>query len=573
MKVTATNHLLPRPFRGRVTSRLFLGQFPTVNDFASKQPCGKTQILNRVDKLSEEGRTLEAKRLILANLSEFGETPALLWRLADIEDVLGNKDSAAKYLHDASKLAPENPEVLFAFIRALYRAERYAEAKAAIKNLTPELRQSPWIRAMTGDIYRLIGWPAHAAVAYGGLFSTPLRSVYYKIISWIACGAPFNIRHSSAWLFECIVEDNWNADSARNREVLSDFQLPPFQGGQQLVDELDTFLLMSLTVRLRLRHLRARSYRRPGMAGCLGFAWITAFVSFYAVEKPVEGLLESAFVAIVFAEITTIVISGITNMLNNLSIRGRYFIDSRYLWILAVLGILELWNTGPTPLAFLWILLIDVALTSAVWMGQFYKSLYLQSRLRRDDFRWFLTDRLLYVLKDVTRLSQQSWAHERARWISELEEVTWVLEEVYPRFVDTRDRIIRAELSDRARGAASYIRSIASTIAAPVDGSWSQVTSDLKHAIYAIISGEFGNLKTEDLRSLTRATPRFNSRTVALSRLIACLLVIAISIWVLWWTKDRQDIANAVTAVFAAVATGLTALLFKTGQKKDDNST
>jgi hypothetical protein len=505
-------------------------------------------------------------------MSEFGETPALLWRLADIEDMLGDKDSAVKYLQDASKIAPENSEILFAFIRALYQAQRYAQANIAIKDLPPELRQSPFIRAITGDIYRLVGWPAHAAVAYGSLFSIPWRSVYFKIFSWLVCGAPLDIRSSSAWLFECIAEDNWNAVSAKNRKVLSGFELPSGRGGHQLIDELDTFLLMSLTARLQLRDLRARSYRRPGMIGCLGFAWIAAFVSFYAIEKPVEGWLPSAFAAIVFAEITAIIIFGITKMFNDISVRGRYILHRKYIWILAVLGILELWNTGPTPFAFLWILVIDIALTSAVWMGPLYKSLSLQSRLRRDYFRWFLADRLLDVLKDVTRLGQQSSADERAHWISELEEVTWTIEEVYPRFLDTRDRIIRAELSDRAHGAASYIRSIASAIAAPVDGSWSRVISSLRNAISVFITGEFGNLETEDPRSRIGTIPRFSSKAVVLSRIIVCLLVIATSIWILWWAKDRQDIGNAITAVVAAVATALTALLLRPGQRKDDSS-
>jgi len=541
-----------------------------VDDNKTVELCNEARIETQITRLITEMRVLEARRLVLAAIAADGQTSFLLQRLAKIEEILGNYDSAVKYLTDALTLTPEDPEVLFEHSRALYKAGRYGEARNAIYKLTPYQRQNPQIRSILGATYRAIGWHAHAVEAYGSVFRLPWRSAYSRLVSWLACGTPISIRRSDAWTFECMVEDHYTEESTKRRGFLTGLHFPSESEGQRVIDDLDTFLIRDLTIRLRLQFLSARNVGRPALIGCLGFAWLIAFVAFYAIYKSELGLTAAAFTAIVYAEVTLPINIGITKVIRESALRGRLPVNPRYFWLLLILAVLELWINGPTLLAFLWVLVADVAGTSAIWMSPIYNYYYIRSSLLRDNLRWFLAGEFLDLLFEVSKLGRESRNRERAQWMSRLSQVAWILEGGYANHFGRQDRTIRAQIGIQAQKAASFARMIASSIAIPEKITWKHVVSDLKSGALAAISDDIGSLAPREGVHRVEAIPRLGGRVPKILKVAVGLGVLGASIGILWWSKDRQDVGLAIVAVITAVATTLTGLLLGSARGKSD---
>lgn len=525
----------------------------------------RARILSRVRELEAKGRLLEAKGIINIDISQNGPNPELIWRLAKIEEAQGNSEAVVRTLTDALTLKPGDPKLTAEYVHALYVEKRYSEARSTILELAPDMRQMPMNRATLGNVYRALGWHAHAVTAYGRLHGLSWRARRSRLASWFRCGAPLPVEASSAWVFESKVEDNWAAKCADRHSALNTLELTPGMDGSQILNALDDSLLQMLTVRFQLGVLTTRRVGRSGLLGFLGLAWFIAFTAIYSVEKHISDLVTILVASFFLAELAALIMATINEVATYFIASGRLRIKFQYIWwLVAYIGLVGLLPLRRISLAsFLWLLVVDVAVSSAIWMNPLYDALRSQARLRQQNLRWLLLDGFLSLLYDIAKSGNKSRSSQRAQWISLLEEMALTLERFFPRYLSSSDRVTRTLISERAQAAASSIRMMACSIATPKEGTWERIVSDLRHNVLAIAYGNFGALRPSPSGSPSRIMSKRRLTLMAVLRLTLALVVLGVLIGLLAFPPNQKEIGATIGAIIAGIVTALFALLLK----------
>lgn len=446
--------------------------------------------------LVARGDVIEAKRIATRSLAEKGPNVELLQEVAAIEDKQGEYSAAADHLVDALKLRQSDIQLARSCTKALYKSERYSEARSVVLEFPCELRRDPHIRAVLGDVYRAIGWHAHAVDAYGSLRDLEGRSRYLCALSWLNCGMPLHLHRSRQWNLECRIERSWSRKSAERRNVLHSLDIRKPDPARVSAD-LDSLLLRQLLVQHWLDRYDRATSNLWWWYGYLVLAWFVA-QPLLGYSQPGESLGSLVVPAILIAEIATAITLVLYAPVKRNMSEASHVRFIKRIWLGMLIVGVALITLGRTSWpGVVGVLALDIVLTSYLLMNSYYEFLAEDVNTRRKQPREFVLGNLLDLLNKVGGLDERNDFAERRRWMAVLEDCAWVVERCFPTYLKSRDSVIRRWVVGGARDAAAAVRMAACLIAMPGENTWDLLMTGLRHNTKAIVTGNFGALQPQ----------------------------------------------------------------------------
>ena len=170
--------------------------------------------------LITQGR-LDAAKKVLANMPDaITPAPSAIRLLAVIDAKQGKHEAAASHLREVYDLDPSNVISATEYAQALYRAERYSEAKATLEHMQ-NLSANKEAQANLVKVYSALNWKAHAVRATRGWRGLPARNWVEYSILWLRCGGPLTFWRSHTGKLETRAEEACAAKISQYSEELS----------------------------------------------------------------------------------------------------------------------------------------------------------------------------------------------------------------------------------------------------------------------------------------------------------------------------------------------------------------
>lgn len=530
-----------------------------VTDDDASDP-SSVELIYKVRRLGREGRTFEAKQTLIDALSRNGQSADLLQELAQIECALEDYADASMHLADAAALEPSNVAIACDRITTMMMAGLYGEAMSVVSRFPDKLKGEPSIRAILGDLYRAIGWQAHAVDAYGSRHDLPPRARYFRSLSWLRTGGPIRVCRSLMRARETSIEDTWNAKSIELHATLMTLDLPQRRDLSWIDMELDTCFLMTTRAEGWLGAAEDRTESRPLRLGYLGFTWLLALALVYIFGQPASGFGITALTALNFADVALIIIFALRFALNRLVPqpldKGHYLYNSWPLAV-AVIGLLpSVFARSHTLPAAAGVVAVIVGITYRVGPGSIDKWENKIAELAREYPREFALLNILDTLNGIADHDRRNSLRVRSRWVGNLRDAARSIERFLPRaFEEESDPAITGEIITEIADAAAAVRMLACRIAMPVEGIWDQIISDLRHNAIAMFLGHFGSLlpKQSSFADQTRMLRRRAVINMLVVGLASLLLIGVVAVLIVFRERTMANVAET-TAVTTFVA-------------------
>jgi hypothetical protein len=545
-----------------------------VTDYDVSNP-SSVDLLREVRRLGGEGRLFEAKRALVDALSRNGQRADLLQELAQIECVQEDYTHASMHLSDAATLEPSSVAIACDRVKTMMMAGLYSEARSIVSELPENLQAEPSIRAILGDLYRALGWQAHAVDAYGSRRHLPPRAKYFSTLSWLRTGGPISICHSLMRTEENSIDDAWNAKSIELHATLMTLDLPRRRDLVWIGMELDTCLLMTLGAEGRLSAAEERAGSPPLRLGHLGFAWLLALALIYIFWQPVPSFGTIAFLATFLTEAALIIIFVLRFVIDRLAAQPldkEYYLFGSWPILVVPIGLLVSVLEQPYTLsAAAGLVAVTVGIAYRVGLGSNDKWENKIAGFAREHPREFALKSILDTLSEIGDPDQQNNLRARRRWVANLRDAARSMERFLSRMFGELDPAIMGQIVTDIADAAAAVRTLACRIATPVEGTWDQLISDLRHNAIAIALGDFGSLLPKKSSSAdqvrTRRRAVINILVVATASLLLAGLV---AVLIVLRDRTMANIAEttAVTT-FVALLVGVLARPLQGGLRGD----
>lgn len=510
--------------------------------------------MSELCKLVSDDHLVKAQQVATDALEQYSDSPTLLSKLAEIESKQGHYSAAVKHLAAATKLDPSNHAITFEYALCLSRAGRESSALSFISSLPDDLRYRPSTRAILGDIYRSIGWHAHAIDAYGTLRELGWRARHNWLSSWWHCGGPLPIRHSSMWVLESNIYDLWTQKCSERHTMLEVIGLfnQPDQADRRA--KLDTSLLWLMSAEIQSGEVeRARTLLR-GRLGQFGLAWLVAAIIINGVGAGRLPLPIVAVTSFVLAELTSLAMIYLIGIARFVIKRGRRGQLGWATWLLVgYIGLSMIQIFGAITLAgLLGLLLIDIGIVTAVWLNPFYACLREIVRCRQRYLQDFILGNFLDLLIDMNDPHKIHEVLERKKWIAVLEDTAFAIERFLGRYINARDAAIREWISTCACKSASIVRLMACRVALPSQAKMEQLIEDLQQSVAAIASDDFNALPKPNRQHIKQRTSRRQRLMPNLVQVTVALALLVTPFVVLAAVKEKNMVQLMITAAITA---------------------
>lgn len=509
-----------------------------VTDYDASNP-SSVELLREVRRLGGEGRLFEAKRALVDALSRNGQSADLLQELAQIECVEEDYAHASIHLADAAALEPCSVAIACDRVKTMMMAGLYSEARSIVNGFPHKLQGEPSIRAILGDLYRALGWQAHAVDAYGSRRDLPTRAKYFSSLSWLRTGGPISICRSLMRAEENSIDDVWNAKSIELQATLMTLGLPQQRDLTWIGMKLDTCFLMALRAEGRLGAAEKRADSTPLRLGYIGFAWLLALALIYIFWRPVPNFGTAALLALYLTEVAVIIIFVLRFLVDRLAahpLDKEYYLYGYWPLEVASLGLLTSFLTQAYTLsAIAGLVAVIVGISYRMGLGSNDKWENKIAKLAREYPREFALNNILYTLNKIADPDHRNNLGARRQWVGNLRDAARSMERFFPRAFEELDPAIMGQISTDIADAAAAVRTLACRIATPVEGTWDQLISDLRHNAIAIALGNFGSLLpkqssfADQVRTRRRAVINIlvvATASVLLVGLVAALIVL-----------------------------------------------
>jgi hypothetical protein len=508
-----------------------------VTDCSAPDP-SSVELLREARRLGREGRLFEAKRALVDALSRNGQSADLLQELAQIECIEEDYARASTHLADAAALAPYSVTIACDRVKTMIMAGLYSEARSIVSGFPDKLQNEPSIRAIHGDLYRAIGWQAHAVDAYGSRRDLPARARYSSSLSWLRTGGPVSICRSLIRVEENSIDDIWGAKSIELHATLVTLDLPQRRDLTWIGIKLDTSFLLALRAETRLAAAEKRADSTPLRLGYFGFPWLLALAFIYIFWRSVSNFGTAAFLALDLTEVAVIIIFVLRFVIDRLAAHPfdkAYYLYGYWPLEVASLGLVTSFLVRAYTLpAIAGLIAVIVGISYRVGLGSNDKWENKIAKLAREYPREFALNHILYTLNKITDPDHQNNLEAREQWVGNLRDAAQTMERFLPRAFEELDPAIMGQIITDIADAAAAIRTLACRIAVPVEETWDQLISDLRHNAIAIALGNFGSLLpkhssfADQVRTRRRAVINIlvvATALVLLAGLVAALIV------------------------------------------------
>lgn len=524
------------------------------------------ELVLSVHRLVAEDRLFEAKLALVNALQENPQCADLLQELASIENKQGDHAHAAAHLADAVKLAPANTAIVRDHVETMRKSGLYSKARSTVGELPDELRSEPPIRAVLGDVYRAIGWHAHAFHAYGNRRGLPARARYYRFASWLRTGGPLRIYRSRLWATERVIDDVWWAKSTEQRATLTALDLPARQDISGIGPELDACLLRLLTARHRLEAARQRANSSIWQLGFLGLAWLLSLALIYIYSRPIPDFSTAAYGAFLLAEIAAIIIVSIDFVVRRYTaeLQNRLVFVWKRSLVVAFIGIavLYIYRTSVWS-SFAGLIAVVAGITYAMWKGPRYSWDDEITSLAVRHPREYILVNFLDALYEAGNLDKKNDLRLRTQWMTSLQNAAWAMERCLPHYFADYDPGIRGWIVKEATDAAGATRILACHIGLPKEGTWDQLMADLRHNARMVIMGDFRSLQPEGPSPSSQGRGGRQRAIINILLVAAALVLLVGLVGILLILRDETMVKVAETTAVTTFVALLAGVLIK----------
>jgi tetratricopeptide (TPR) repeat protein len=451
-------------------------------------------VLDRAQKLIDEDE-FPAAAEVLADGLALDPGVAVLARLAFVEELRGHDEAASARFAQARRRDPGNLDLVRDEAQFLTRLRRFRAALALLADLPEVDRRDPRIRVARADVYRTMGLPALARQAYGDPRSLDRYERRERRRDWWRAGGPLRLLLWKPLRFERRVVDSWRS-STRYLRVFDTLTWPAGFDPTEVRCRLDAHLQRSALMIERLWSIRWWLRRAVDA--------VTVVLAWYALLRLAGGVAPwraaavaaigtgAAFALYRFVFFRLIVSRNWYDFVLRDAPAGLVLIGAGYAltrlgdpgrdWWLVAGGVLI--AAAGMALGFL----IAMAPTVAWALLAFRRH---WGRSPRED----ILDELGEILDDLAEPGRRNDLEWRAWWAVRLERAAVATEKRLPASLALSDDTTRRWAAELARGAAAALRRMKRYLAAPVDGSWDRLASELRHEIVALTTGDLGKLR------------------------------------------------------------------------------
>jgi hypothetical protein len=315
----------------------------------------------------------------------------------------------------------------------------------------------------------------------------------------------------------------------------------------------------------RLVAAEIRADSRSLRYGYMCFTWLLALVLISIFWRPVPSPGVIALLATFFMELALIIIFILRFALDRLAphpLDKEYYVFGSWPPLVVFSGlVLSILSRNTLPSA-VGLVAIIVGIAYRVGLGSNDKWERDLAGLAREYPREFALNGILIVLNEMADPVQRNDLEARRRWISTLGYAAISMERFLPREFGVLDPAIMGQIITDIAGAAAAVRALACRIAMPVEGTWDQLTSDLRYDAIAIALGDFGSLlpKQSSLADQTRARRRRAVINAVIVATASVLLAGLVAVLIVLRHRTMANIAEttAVTT-FVAILVGVLA--------------
>ncbi len=455
-------------------------------DAASFNPVAPAiaQVIDRGESLTDEPAGLA--QLINAAIQEHGRHPLLLLGLATIERQYGDRHACAALAAEAMRGAPEDPLIVATGIRVLWLADYDADALRAITDLSEQLKSSPIVCRIAGEIYHYWRLWGHAVTAFGpsGLQASQWRM--RRACWWRSGGPAGRIRSSILTQENTLLSDL--ALPAQHAAALPALALPPAVADAVRSDLATYHVIRTHRTVFRLQVLDDWIDRIFGPAST-----VIVFAALTLAEQlrwPSAGFAHGLTAATLAtaAEAAALWILGKVTWRWATRIGVATACGTGGAFLLRVSGQLTFGAAlALTALAF--VIMAAYVLQQTVRLALRIRV----ARWQRQEAETGVLSALLDLLGELIVPQQRRDASVRRGWMADLERVAVSIERDLPHALRSGDPNSQSAIGAHARSAATALRGMKRTVALPEAASWQDLIERLTGLAAALARHDFAS--------------------------------------------------------------------------------
>jgi hypothetical protein len=451
-------------------------------------------ILTRIEDLTNSGKLIEARQLILTS-RVYSQSADLLLELAEIEEDLELLESALSHLKSAADNNPTDGYTVSAYPDMLARIDMNRSAEAYIDGLSDELKQNPFVRWSLGDLYDDAGWHALALDAYGSARTLPKYARRRRRRTWLRTGGPVEAIRSRLRKMDEASRVRWETFS-ENLALFDSLDVTSGLSKEMAKGRVDKYLQLYAQIRVTWAYLNRWSFK-PFLYLLFLLTGISVFINQDSeINLARAGLLTLATAAIT-AMAWRVFIQIADRYRSRASLMIGAFLSSMYLaagiFLINLGKDVAFWGTA-SGLAL--IAAVGIAWSIAIYNGTLTLGEYLAiKKLRRAYPLEAVIDNLLDVIFDISQQDTRNDLGNRRSWMWLINSAAQTLQSDMVEALHSGEPQTDTWISERAAGAAYALRALNRQISAPNAATWSVLMKILRREVAALIEGNLADLR------------------------------------------------------------------------------
>jgi hypothetical protein len=452
-------------------------------------------LINTTYLLMEEFRVDDAVDVLTGH----EHSVAALMRLASLESWRYRPVRSRALLAQAQLLAPGDLGLVVERARLLRQDGLHGEELALLEALPPAARRTPEIRGVLGELYQTIGLPALARKAYGdpGTLSRAHRRQRRR--GWWRSGGVLRHLLRDPLEFEGNGLATWRANGAPAVRALRAITWPPGFDPAGVIGEVEQSHARPAMLDLYTGAVLhwARRVLRIGTAAGVWTVFIVAGLTRWELSTG-----RALLVATIAAALVSWLRPAVFNRLGTAPTWSGEAIRGGALGLVLLGGGYALtrlrWPNEVACTVAGWVLLatLGTGICCLVVLGPVglfelvFRRRHWRARPRTD-----VLDELCWILDGIRDAEQRADLTQRSWWMWKIEHAAVVLEKRLPNSLYPTDPMTSEWATHRGRGAAAALRKLKRLVIAPDEGSWAILETELRRAVIAMATGEFGRLR------------------------------------------------------------------------------